>query len=170
MKRRLFFLLPNAAAAHAVFSELLMAHVDARRVRFLARRGSLPEGLPSATLLQKTDFLPALEAGGLVGAISGAAGAAFVWLFPPRGLMPEWVVVVVGAVIGVVLGAWLASLAGRSEPNFALRGFQSGIESGKILCMVDVPFSRMEEIRNLMGWRHPEVEWGGVAPLMPAFR
>jgi hypothetical protein len=170
MRRRLFFLLPDAAAARKVRDELLVSGVDARHVRFLSRRGSLPADLPEATFLQKTDFLPALEAGGLVGGFAGAFGGAFVWLFPPRGLMPEWIVILIGAVLGVVLGAWLASIAGSSEPNSALRVFQSSMETGKILCMVDVPFSRIDEIRDLVGRHHPEVQFGGVAPHRPAFR
>ena len=171
MKRRLFFLLPDPAAARRVLGELLMARVGARHVRFLSRRDSLPTDLPEATFLQKTDFLHALEAGGLVGGIAGAAGGAFVWLFPPGGLMPEWVVILIGGLLGIVLGAWLASIAGSSEPNSALRIFQSSMERGKILCMVDVPFSRIDEIRDLVGRQHPEVQFGGVAaPLMPAFR
>ena len=169
MKRRLFFLLPDAAAARGVLSELLALRVEARHVRFLSRRDSLPADLPEATFLQKTDFLPALEAGALVGGIAGAAGGAFVWLFPPGALMPEAAVVVVGGLLGIVLGAWLASIAGSAEQNSALRVFQSDMEKGKILCMVDMPFGRIEEIRDLLGSRHPEVQFGGVAPHMPAF-
>src|SRR5262245_10252946 len=170
MKRRLFFLLPDLAAAREVFTELITAGVDARHVRFLSRRGSLPADLPEATFLQKTDFLPALEAGGLLGGIAGAAGAAFVWVFPPGGLVPESAVILVAAVLGVIVGAWLASIAGSSEPNSALRDFQSDLERGKILCIVDVPFSRIDEIHDYVGRRHPEAQWGGVAPHMPAFR
>jgi hypothetical protein len=106
----------------------------------------------------------------VVGGLAGAAGGAFVWFFPPRGLMPEWVVILIGGLLGIVVGAWLASIAGSSQPHSALRDFQSSMESGKILCMVDVPFDRIDEIRDLIGLRHPEVQFGGVAPLMPAFR
>ena len=170
MKRRLFFLLPDPAAARQVLGELLVARVDARHVHFLTRRVGLPADLPEATFLQRTDFLRALEAGGVVGGLAGAAGGAFVWFFPPRGLMPEWVVILIGGLLGIVVGAWLASIAGSSQPHSALRDFQSSMESGKILCMVDVPFDRIDEIRDLIGLRHPEVQFGGVAPLMPAFR
>ena len=169
MRRRLFFMLPDIMVARTVLNELLVARIEARHIHFLGRRDSLPPDLPEATFLQKTDFVHALETGGLVGGIAGAAGGAIVWIFPPQGLVPELVVVLVGALLGVVLGGWFASMAGSSVPNSALRAFQSGIESGKVLLMVDVPFRRVEEIRELVASHHPDAEWGGVAPQIPAF-
>jgi hypothetical protein len=169
MRRRLFFMLPDVTVARTLMNELLLARIDARHIHFLSRRDSLPSDLPEATFLQKTDFVHALEAGGLVGGIAGAVGGGLVWLFPPQGLVPELIVVLAGSLLGVVLGAWFASMAGSSVPNSALRAFQSGMESGKVLLMVDVPFRRVEEIRVLVASHHPEAEWGGVAPQIPAF-
>ena len=163
-------MLPDVAVARKVRDELVMARIASRHIRFLSRRGSLPADLPEASFLQKTDFLRRLEAGGITGGLAGAAGGAFVWFFPPRGLMPEAIVVLVGAVLGVLLGAWLASIAGSSEPNSALRAFQGGIESGKVLCMVDVPLRRIDEIHDLVERHHPEAQWGGVASHLPAFQ
>lgn len=169
MRRRLFFMLPDVAVARAVLNELLVARIEARRIHFLSRRDTLPADLPEASFLQKTDFVHALETGGWVGGIAGAVGGAFVWIFPPQGLLPELGVVLVGAMLGVVLGAWFASMAGSSVPNSALRAFQRGMESGKVLLMVDVPFRRVDEIYELVASHHPEAEWGGVAPQIPAF-
>ena len=170
MKRRLFFLLPDAEVARTVFSALQAADIGAKQIRFLSRSTILPADLPQATFLQRTDFLPAMEAGGSLGAVAGAAGGAFVWIFPPAGLMPDAVVICVSAVLGGFLGAWLASVAGSSEPNSALRDFQTSMESGKVLCMVDVPYRRIEAIRDLVARHHPQAQWGGVAPHIPALQ
>ena len=35
--------------------------------------------------------------------------------------------------------------------------------------MIDVPFTRIDEIRELVASHHPEAEWGGLAPQVPAF-
>jgi hypothetical protein len=53
--------------------------------------------------------------------------------------------------------------------NSSLRSFQGAIEAGRVLLMVDVPFARTEEIRELVASHHPEAEWGGIAPQIPAF-
>ena len=170
MKRRLFFMLPDAAVARKVFTELRAAGVEARHMHFLGRGSRLPADLPEATFLQKTDFLPALEAGGVLGAIAGAAGGALVWLFPPRGLMPEWIVILVGGVLGLVLGGWLASIAGSSAPNSALRAFENSAEGGNVLLMIDLPEKRIDEIHALVASHYPEARWGGIIPQLPAFK
>lgn len=169
MRRRLFFMLPNVATARTIFNELLLARIEARHVHFLSRRDALPADLPEATFLQKTDFLHALETGGVVGGVAGAAVGMLVWLFPPQGVVPELVVVLVAALVGAMLGAWFASMVGSSVPNSALRAFQDGMEHGRVLLMVDVPFRRVDEIHELVASHHPEAEWGGVDPQTPAF-
>ena len=54
------------------------------------------------------------------------------------------------AVGGAVLGAWVASLVGASVPNSRIKHYQAHIDRGAILLMVDVPPSRVEEIRELV--------------------
>jgi hypothetical protein len=43
------------------------------------------------------------------------------------------------------------------------------IERRKILMMVDVPFTRSQEIVDLVRRRHPEAVSGGTEPTIPAF-
>jgi hypothetical protein len=169
MKRRLFFMLPDIDVARSVLEELLVARIGIQHIHFLSRRDTLPPDLPEANFLQKTDFLHAVRTGGLVGAVAGIAGGTFVWLFPPQGLTPEPIVMLVSAVVGAILGAWFSSMVGSSVPNSALAAFREGMERGKVLLMVDVPFTRVDEIHERVASHHPNAEWGGVAPQIPAF-
>lgn len=169
MKRRLFFMLPDVSVARVVLNELLLARINYRNIHFLSRRDSLPPDLPEANFLQKTDIVRALEIGAVIGAFVGAAGSAYLWLSPPAGLAGDLGLLLGGALLGAFLGAWFASLAGSAVPNSALRAFQTGMESGKILLIVDVPFRRVNEIHELVASHHPDAEWGGVAPQTPAF-
>jgi hypothetical protein len=169
MRRRLYFMLPDVATARTILNELLVARIEARHIHFLSRRDTLPDDLPEATFLQKTDFVHALETGGLVGFFAGAAVGLLIWLFPPQGVVPEPVILLIAALIGAFLGAWFASLAGSAVPNTALRAFQDGMEHGKVLLLVDVPFRRVDEIHELVASHHPEAEWAGVDPQTPAF-
>ena len=169
MRRRLFFVLPDIPVARKVLDELLLARIEVRHIHFLGRRGTLPPELPEATFLQKTDILHALRTGGMIGAAAGAAVGAFVWLFPLQNLAPEPGIVLVTGIAGALLGAWASSLVGSSTPNSSLRDFHDAIESGKVLLMIDVPFTRIDEIRELVASHHPEAEWGGLAPQVPAF-
>ena len=162
-------MLPDVPAARSVLNELLLARIEARHIRFLGQRDSLPDDLPEASFLQKTDFLHALRTGATVGAAAGIAASTFVWLYPPPYLTPHPALIIVAGFVGAALGAWSSSLVGSSVPNSALREFQREIESGKLLLMVDVPFARVEEVRDRVAALHPRAVWGGIAPQIPAF-
>ena len=60
-------------------------------------------------------------------------------------------------------------MAAAAMPNSRLRQFQDEIARGKILLLVDVPFTRVEEIRALISLRHPEAVSGGQETRFPAF-
>jgi hypothetical protein len=169
MRRRLFFTLPDIPTARTILNELLLARIDEAHIHFLGRRDTLPPDLPEASFLQKTDFLHALRTGAMVGAAAGIAGSAFLWLYPPQNMVIDPVVMLVAGIVGALLGAWFSSMAGSSVANSSLRPFHDAIEAGRILLMVDVPFARVEEVRELVASHHPEAEWGGVAPQIPAF-
>ncbi|MPZ45222.1 MAG: DUF1269 domain-containing protein [Betaproteobacteria bacterium] len=169
MRRRLFFTLPDIPTARTILDELLLARIDERHIHFLGQRDTLPPELPEASFLQKTDFLHALRTGAMVGAAAGVAGGAVMWLYPPQSMVIEPSLALIAGIVGALLGAWFSSMVGSSVPNSSLRSFQDAIEAGKVLLMVDVPFARVEQVHELVASHHPEAEWGGVAPQIPAF-
>jgi hypothetical protein len=76
---------------------------------------------------------------------------------------------IICTVVGLMLGAWASTLIGVSTPSVALKPFEEELEAGKILLMVDVPHSRVDEIQALLEKRHPEAERKGIDLTMPAF-
>jgi hypothetical protein len=79
------------------------------------------------------------------------------------------ITVLISSIIGALFGAWSASLIGASTPNSRLRDFDADIEAGNILMMVDVPASRVDDVRSQVQHRHPEAMGGRMEPTMPAF-
>ncbi|HEX7385565.1 MAG TPA: DUF1269 domain-containing protein, partial [Burkholderiaceae bacterium] len=73
------------------------------------------------------------------------------------------------AILGGVFGAWASSMIGISIPSSRLKRFQSAIERGQFLMMVDVPRSRIEDIEELLERAHPEGHFEGTEPNIPAF-
>jgi len=63
----------------------------------------------------------------------------------------------------------VSSMVGSAVPNSRLKQFHQAIEEGKILVMVDVPESRVEEVRERLRAIHPEAEDRGLDPHVPAF-
>ena len=169
MRRRLYFMLPDVPSARATLNELLLARIEVGHMHLLARRDMLPDDLPAANVLQKTDLVHGARLGIFIGGVAGAcAGGVFV-LFPPTDAMLPLGTILFTALFGAVFGAWAASLVGASVPNTQLRRFQPEIERGRVLMMVDVPMRRVDEITDLVARRHPEARPGGFEPTIPAF-
>jgi hypothetical protein len=163
MRRRLYFLLPDVDSARRTADDLLLARIEDRHMRFLARRGTDLDPLHEAGYLDKSDMVHGAAVGLALGAIIGALVGVMVVAYPPEGTNPQLVSVLIGMLIGAPLGGWMASMAGAAVPNSRLRPFQADIEAGRVLMMVDVPFGRVEEISELVVSRHPEAVPRGQA-------
>lgn len=166
MRRRLYFMLPDANTAHRVLDEMLLARIEERHIHFLARRGTLPPGLPEASVLQKTDIVHGAEIGLVIGGGTGVIAGILLVLFPPSGMALQLVTVLITALLGALFGAWMSSMAASAVPNSMLKRFQHDIESGKVLMMIDVPLRREKEISGLITARHPEIVSGGIEPTL----
>ena len=163
MRRRLYFILPDVESARRTADDLLLARVEDRHMRFLARRGTELDPLHEAGYLDKTDMVHGAAVGLALGAIIGALVGVMVVAYPPDGTNPQLVSVLIGMLIGAPLGAWMASMAGAAVPNSRLKQFQADIDAGRVLMMVDVPFGRVDEITELVVSRHPEAMPRGQA-------
>lgn len=167
--RRLYFLLPSLSIANQVVDELLLKRIDEHHIHVVAKEGTPLGNLPEANLLQKSDFIPALERGLAVGGVTGMLAGVAAVTFPPAGLVLGG-----GAILGVSLagagvGAWVAGMIGVDVPNTQIERFQQAIENGEILVMIDVPKDRVATIEDLVHRHHPKAELGGTEPQIPAF-
>lgn len=161
--RRIYFLVPNLDITRKIVDELRRERVEDRNIHVLARRNMPLDDLPEASVLEKTDFLPALEQGVALGGATGLL-AGLVAVALPTGL-----VVGGGAVLGVALagagiGGWLSGMVGMNVGNRRVAQFQDEIEKGRIMVMVDVPRDRVEEFEAIVRKHHPEAECEGVDP------
>ena len=169
MRRRLYFVLPDVASARQTANDLLLARVEDRHMRFLAKRGTDLGELHEASYVQKTDLVHGAGTGLALGGSGGLLLGLVIVTYPPQGTNPQLVVVLVAALVGAVLGAWMASMVAAAVPNSRLKQFQGEIENGKILLMVDVPYGQIAQIRELVIGRHPEAVPGGQETRFPAF-
>ena len=169
MRRRLYFLLPDVASARLTANDLLLARVEDRHMRFLAKRGTDLGELHEASYVQKTDLMHGAGIGLGIGGVGGLLLGLLIITYPPEGTNPQLVAVLVAAVVGAALGAWISSMVAASVPNSRLKQFQSDIDNGKILLMVDVPYGQIAQIREVVVGRHPEAVPGGQETRFPAF-
>jgi uncharacterized membrane protein YeaQ/YmgE (transglycosylase-associated protein family) len=161
--------MPDLASARRVMDDLLLARIEERHIHFLAKRGTPMHGLHECGVLQKSDLVHGAQTGLVLGALLGCAAGAAVVAFVLTDSRWQIVTVLGAALVGALLGAWIASMIGSSVPNSRLKQFDSIMQEGKILLMVDVPEHSVEEIRNLLGRQHPEALDRGVDPHIPVF-
>ncbi len=169
MRRRLYFLLPDVESARDTANDLLLARIEDRHMRFLARRGTDLGELHEASYLQKTDLWHGASVGLALGGLGGLLLGMMIVVYPPEGTHPQMVAILIAAVVGAVIGAWMASMAAAAVPNSRLQPFHEAIERGQVLLMVDVPRGRVEQVRDLVLERHPDATPGGEDSRFPAF-
>jgi len=169
--RRLYFLLPGVDSAKTIVDELLLARIEERHIHIAAadHHALIEAHLPEASLLQESDFVPAVERGLAVGGATGILAGIAAVAIPGVGLALGG-----GAILGIGLagagvGAWISGMIGISIPSSRLTDFESAIEKGSLLMMLDVPKARVDEITKLVKQHHPEAEIEGTEPVIPAF-
>lgn len=168
-RRRMYFLLPDVSRAKMVFRELLLARIEERHIHVVAKEGTPLGDLPEATLLQKSDAVHATGLGLIIGGATGAVAGILAMIFPPSGLAMGLSVVLAMALLGSIMGIWVSGMIGSSTPNTHLERFNSEIERGQVLMLVDVPSDRADEISDMIHRQHPEADMRGFDPTIPSF-
>ena len=167
--RREYFLVPDIELAREIVHELLLSHVEERYIHLIARDDIPMEDLPEATLMQKSDFIPALEKGVLGGAYTGLAAGLVVMAFPPAGMVIGGGAILAMMAAGVAVGGMMSTLVGVGLPSGRLEKFEEAIKAGNILILVDIPRQRLNEIQEIVTKHHPEAEFDGIEPMQPPF-
>ncbi|HYW02917.1 MAG TPA: DUF1269 domain-containing protein [Gammaproteobacteria bacterium] len=162
MHRR-FLLVSDVDEARELFNDLLRAGLQWRQVRVMARDDVLLEDLPEVPLSQRTDLLPALRRGLLIGGGMGLGGGLIAIMVPPIGDVLGFPAVLVMGALGAVFGALSATMIAIDVPHPDVRRFREAIDAGRILMMVDVPAGRAGELDALIRQAHPKVTDGTAA-------
>ena len=109
--KRIYFLVPTVEIAKTIVDELLLARIEERHIHILAKHGTPLEDLPEASLLQKSDFIPAMERGLAVGGTVGTlAGLIAVALGPVSLVVAGGGIVLAGGLAGFVLPIMFGAL------------------------------------------------------------
>jgi len=162
-------MLPDLSMTKTVVDELLLKRIDDHHMHIIAKEGTQLGDLPEANLLQKSDFIPAVERGLAVGGATGLLAGIAAISFPPAGLVLGGGAVLATSLIGAGFGAWMSGMIGVDVHNTQITKFEEAIERGEILMMVDVEKSKVEEIEELVHGHHPQARMGGTEPHIPAF-
>jgi hypothetical protein len=164
-----YFLVPDVPSAKRTVDELLLAYVELRHIHVVARRGTPLMGLPEANVLQKSDFIPALQRGvvlgGGTGILVGAIGLALRLINPAV----AGGILLAHALAGAGVGSWLGGMVGMNVGNRRITRFEPAIERGEVLVIADVPRERTDAVAARISEQVPNARQEGVEPLVPGF-
>jgi hypothetical protein len=63
----------------------------------------------------------------------------------------------------------MGSMAATAAPNSRLKQYDAEINRGKVLLIVDVPYEKVDRIRDIVASRHPECVAMAQETRYPAF-
>ncbi len=167
--KRIYFLVPDIATTKKIVDDLLLSRIEERHIHVLAKRGTSLEDLPEASLLQKSDFVPAVEHGLALGGSTGLLAGLVAVALPPASTVIAGGILLATTVAGAGVGAWVSGMVGMSVGNRRTKEFEDEIEAGKLLVMADVPSGRVDEIKEKVTKHLPAVEIEGTEPNIPEF-
>jgi len=154
--KRLYLLIPEVEICRTLVGELKDAGIPERHVHVLASLRKRLEGLPEATVWQKTELAHGIWIGAALGAVAGFMAGLLGMYFPPPGLVLGWGVVLASSLAGITFGAFVSAMMKLHEHNHKLDRYHVEIERGKILMMVDVPRTRVYSIKKMILEHHAD--------------
>ncbi|WP_255757407.1 MULTISPECIES: DUF1269 domain-containing protein [unclassified Massilia] len=168
MRRRLYYMLPDLPSARAMLDEMLLARIEERHIRFMAR-APLPDDMPGCSFMVKTDLIHGAQWGTIIGGVVGLGAGIFLSFFPPEGITLRTASILLVALGGALFGGWASGMNAAAIPNKKLEQYAPRLDQGQVLMMVDVPVRRMKDIEAAIARRHPDFDFGGEEPPMLAF-
>ncbi len=167
--KRLCFLSPDSTHAHRVVSDLLEAGIPEKHIYVVAK--SEVAGLRDKTVAdlpdegpEGDDFLAGYERGLAFGGAAGLFAGLLVVTFPPAGLVLGGGAILLIELAGAGVGGLMSGLAGAAFRNSRLSEFESALEQGKILILVDVQKNEVGRIEDLVHRQDPAVSIEGFEP------
>ncbi|MGK2914048.1 MAG: DUF1269 domain-containing protein [Porticoccaceae bacterium] len=162
--KRIYFLLPGLAIAKQIVDELLRQGVPEKHIHIIANQDLALEAIPEAGLLQKSDFIPAVERGVAIGGASGVIAGLIGLSIPGFGAVLGGGALLATALAGAGIGSLLGSMVSLDVPNTRHKAFQEAIEEGQILMLVDVPDDQVDFVSTTVLRYHPEATLENVEP------
>lgn len=148
MKHRRVFSAANLAIAQACVAVAQREGMDDDNIALIARSDIEIESIPSERLDASADTVPAGCRGALGGGIVGLLAGLIALAIPSLGATPGGIAVL--ALIGALVGAWSAALAGSAIPNPVRRAFDKEIAAGRILVVIDAAKDKLPAVEAAM--------------------
>ena len=95
-----------------------LSRIEEKHIHVIAKRGTELEDLPEASLMQKSDFVPAVERGLALGGSAGALAGLVAIVLPPASTVIAGGILLGSALAGAGVGAWAGGMVGVNAGKF----------------------------------------------------
>lgn len=158
MSKRLYLLSPDINHCKNLVADLRKQGIADRHMHSIGGFGVELDDLPAAGLLQRTELLRGLLSGMGMGGSAGYLGVVLAIEFPGPALSIDESALYLGALVGAIFGGIISSMIKIHEHHHKLDDFETEIERGAVLLMVDVPKQRVPEFMDLLHRHHPQIK------------
>jgi len=166
--KRLCVSLPDLETTRRVVSELHNQGIDASCIHLLAREGVNVEEVKDTSLIDESDFVPALERGLAMGGSIGLLAGILILTLPGSGIILGGRAILLGTMLaGALTSGYLTAIVGADLPNTRLHALRQALEEGEILLMFDIPKENIEQAKDWVRRHHPEANILDVEPPPP---
>ena len=155
---KLAFLVNDTDDAKSVVATLNAAGVENMAISVIAREGTPLDELPTSDPEDDSDVMPAFARGIAAGGATGLLAGIAAMVFPPAGIVVGGAAVLASTLGGASFGAFASALVGASVPNSQLREYESAVQAGKILMVVEVEEERVDDTRAILESAHAHVQ------------
>lgn len=136
MSSRYVYSATTAGQAYEAVSRAREAGLGDKEISLIARSDIELDAIPDELKSAETDLVPAAARGAGYGAVGGALAGLAAAVFPPVGVTIAGAMIG-GGTIGAMVGSWSSALAGSTVPDPVRRQFESRIEAGQVLVVID---------------------------------
>ncbi len=167
--KRICFLSSGASQAHHVVADLLEAGIPEKHIYVVAK--SAVAGHPDLAVAdlpdegpEGDDFLAGYERGLAFGGTAGLFAGLLMVTFPPAGLVLGGGAIILMELAGAGVGGLLSGIAGAAFHSSRLSSFETALDQGKILVLVDVPKNDIDWVEDIIEGHDPGVSIEGLEP------
>ena len=157
--KRYIYAFDTTDSARSASERLRALGFDEGDLSLIARPDLQHDRVPEQLLDASTDVVPALGRGALFGGATGLCAGLVLGFIQVAGFelaVPELLAFLAG---GALVGAWTSGLAGSAVPNAIRRTFESEIEAGRTLLVVDAHGNDRNILRTMSARPNSHLLW-----------
>lgn len=166
--KKYVYIAPDLETAEQAVTTMKGLGVEEDRISAAASEKTTLGDIPPLDYLEKNDAIPAIKRGVGLGAATGFLVGLTAAVVAPAGIAIGGAgLVATSSLAGASFGTFVSAIVGSSVPHSQLDDFQTCINNGNVLLVVDLEESEADEIERLIGLSRLDIRDEGPLDAVP---